>query len=121
MGAGELQKILGNEFKCKISYDVVYHGKNKASDILYGKWEESFALLFRWKAAVMEKIPDSVIEIDVCMQDDIFCFRRFFCALDPCISGFLEGCRPYLSVDSTSLNGRWNGQLAAATSVDGMN
>jgi transposase-like protein len=33
----------------------------------------------------------------------------------------LEGCRPYLSIDSTTLNGRWNGQLVAATSVDGHN
>jgi hypothetical protein len=48
-------------------------------------------------------------------------FNRFFCALGPCISGFRDGCRPYLSVDSTALNGRWNGQLASATGVDGHN
>jgi hypothetical protein len=28
---------------------------------------------------------------------------------------------PYLSVDPTALNGRWNGHLAAATAFDGHN
>jgi hypothetical protein len=41
------------------------------------------------------------------MEDQLY-FQRFFCALKPCIDGFLEGCRPYLSIDATTLNGRWN-------------
>ena len=45
----------------------------------------------------------------------------FFCALKPCIDVFLEGCRPYLSVDSTALYVRWNGHLAAACAMDGHN
>lgn len=48
-------------------------------------------------------------------------FHRFFCALKPCIDGFLEGCRPYISIDSTALNGSWNGHMAAATGIDGHN
>jgi hypothetical protein len=54
----------------------------------------------------MEKSPDSVIELDVKMDEGRPFFTRFFCALGPCISGFKGGCRPYLSVDSTTLNGR---------------
>jgi hypothetical protein len=42
-------------------------------------------------------------------------------ALEPCIQGFKEGCRPYLSIDSTVLTGRWNGCLASATTLDGHN
>lgn len=38
-----------------------------------------------------------------------------------CIEGFIEGCRPYISIDSTALNGSWNGHLAAATAIDGHN
>jgi len=48
-------------------------------------------------------------------------FKRIFVALKPCIDGFLAGCRPYVGVDSTSLNGKYTGQLASATSVDGHN
>lgn len=71
-------------------------------------------MLFRWKAEVLKRSPGSVVEIDVLDVDGQVYFNRFFCALKPCIDGFLEGCRPYLSLDSTALNGRWNGHLAAA-------
>jgi hypothetical protein len=57
----------------------------------------------------MEISPDSVIELDVNLVDEKMFFRRFFCALGPCLKGFLEGCQPYLSVDSMRLNGRWCG------------
>lgn len=47
--------------------------------------------------------------------------ERFFVALKPCIDGFLQGCRPYIAMDSTHLTGRSRGQLAAAVAVDGHN
>ena len=78
-------------------------------------------MLFNWRAEVLKRSPGSVIEIDLQKVDGKFYFHRFFCALKPCIDGFLEGCRPYLAVDSTALNGRWNGHLAAASTIDGHN
>jgi hypothetical protein len=66
-------------------------------------------------------MPDSVIEIDLHEEEDQLMFRRFFCALGPCLEGFREGCRPYLTINSTALNGRWNGHLPSATSVDDHN
>jgi hypothetical protein len=66
----------------------------------------------------MEISPDSVIELDVHKVGDKMLFCSFLCALGPCIQGFQEGCRPYLSVDSTRLNGRWCGQLTTAYGVD---
>jgi transposase-like protein len=86
---------------------------------LYGKWEESFQLLFNWRAEVLKRCPGNVIEIGIKEVDGKFYFHRFFYALKPCIEGFLEGCRPYLSIDSTVLNGRWNGHLATACGIDG--
>jgi hypothetical protein len=69
----------------------------------------------------LEKMPDSVIEIDLDVEDGKVFFKRFFCALGPWLEGFHAGCRPYLSVDYISLNGRWNGHLPVATRVDGHN
>jgi transposase-like protein len=45
----------------------------------------------------------------------------FFCCFKASIDGFLNGCRSYLSIDSTTLNGRWNGHLPSATAIDGYN
>ena len=41
--------------------------------------------------------------------------------MKPCIDGFLNGCRPYLAIDSTFLTGKFKGQLASASAVDGHN
>ena len=121
MGPKELQKTLQDDHKCIIHYDTICRGRQIALRELYGKWEESFQLLFNWRAEVLKRCPGSVIEIGIKEVDGNFYFHRFFCALKPCIEGFLEGCRPYLSIDSTTLNGRWNGHLAAACGIDGHN
>ena len=121
MGAKELQKILQDQHPVTISYEVAWLGKEKVLKELFGTWEDNFRQLYSWKEAVLEKLPDSVLEIDTRMEDDKVYFSRFFCALGPCITGFQDGCRPYLSVDSTTLNGRWNGHLTSATSIDGLN
>jgi hypothetical protein len=70
---------------------------------------------------VLQKMPDSVIEIDIDEEDEKLYFKRFFCALGSCLEGFCEGCMSYLSVDSTALNGRWNDHLPSATAMDGHN
>ena len=119
--ATDLKKRLDIDHKCDIAYDTVWRGKEKALDVVYGKWSDSFELLFNWKAEVMKRSPGSVVEIDVLEVDGQVYFHRFFCALKLCIDGFLEGCRPHLSIDATALNGRWNGHLAAAVGVDGHN
>jgi hypothetical protein len=38
-----------------------------------------------------------------------------------CWKGFLDGCRFYLVVDATSLNGRYRGQLMVACAIDARN
>jgi hypothetical protein len=42
-------------------------------------------------------------------------------ALKPCIDSFKAGCHPYLSIDSSFLTRKWNGQLATCNVVDGYN
>jgi hypothetical protein len=121
LGAKKLQQRLQDKYNIIIGYDTVWKGKEKAMMDMYGTWEQNFQQLLNWKVAVMEKSLDSVIDLDMHMVGDKMYFCRFFCAIGPCIQGFWEGCRPYLSVDSTTLNGRWNDQLASAIGVDGHN
>jgi hypothetical protein len=88
MGAKELQQTLQGSHNVTIRYDTVWKGKEKALKELYGSWEESFQLLFSWREAVLAKMPDSVVEIDVILEDGKYNFSQFFCALGSCISGF---------------------------------
>jgi hypothetical protein len=91
MGTKDLQTRLEGDWKCTIDYDTFWKGREKAMTHLYGSWEESFGQLYNWKAEVMRKMPNSVIEIDVKLKDDMSYFQRFFCALRPCIDEFFGG------------------------------
>jgi hypothetical protein len=74
--------------------------------------------LYNFKAEVEQKMPGSVVEIDVTKDGDDVYFCRFFGCFKPSIDGFLNGC---LSIDSTALNGMCNGHVPSATSMDGHN
>ena len=89
---------------------------------LYGDWANTFRMLHNFKAEVEKRSPGSVVEIDteVSPEGEVK-FSKFFMALKPCIDGFKAGCRPYLSIDSSFLTGKWNGQLAACNALDGHN
>jgi hypothetical protein len=76
----------------------------------------------KFKAKVEKRSPDSVVKIDTEVTADgrVF-FSKFFMALKPCIDDFKAGCHLYLSIDSSFLTGKWNGQLAACNALDGHN
>jgi hypothetical protein len=61
MGTKELQTRIENDLnnKCTIGYDTIWLGKQRALEQVYGKWSESFELLFRWKPEVMKRSPGS--------------------------------------------------------------
>jgi hypothetical protein len=46
------------------------------------------------------------------------CFRRAFVSYKACWKGFLDGCRPYLAVDATALNGRFREHIVATCAID---
>ncbi|XP_040381808.1 uncharacterized protein LOC121054912 [Oryza brachyantha] len=104
-----------------IANRVVYRGKEKAMDMFYGKWDDSYELLPSYKAALLATLPGSIVELDTEEDKGSVYFRRFFVALKPCIDGFLQGCRPYIAMDSTHLTRRSRGQLAANVAIDGQN
>jgi hypothetical protein len=109
---------LEEDFGITLKYWTVWKARERAMINLYGTWEESFQSLYSFKAEIELRSPGSVVEIDTKSVDGEVHFNRFFVALKPCIDGFLSGCRPYISIDSTHLNGKWNGQLAVATALD---
>lgn len=65
--------------------------RRKLLSKLYGFWEDNFQLVFRWKEVVLAKMSDSIVEIDVRVEDDKVYFSWFFCAFGPCLQGFCEG------------------------------
>jgi hypothetical protein len=89
--------------------------------MIYGDWDDSYDLLPTYRAELLKALSGSVVEIDIEEHMGAMYFRRFFIALKPCIDGFLQGCIPYIAMDSTHLTGRSRGQLAAVVAIDGRN
>ena len=129
IGPGELVTNLKKKYGIELPYMRVFYGKQMAIDNLYGKYEDSFQLLYTFKAEVERASPGSVVEIDTHTvpfqlrgkRYEKQCFRRVFVSFKACWQGFLAGCRPYLAVDATALNGRFRGQLVAACAIDAHN
>jgi hypothetical protein len=117
----ELQAELKKKYKLDVLYDRVFRGKEMTLDMINGKWDDSYTLLPTYQAELMKSMPNSVVEMDTEVHNDDVCFRRLFVALKPLIDGFLQGCRPYIAMDSSHLIGRSRGQLASAVAVDGHN
>jgi hypothetical protein len=117
MGAKELQTTLHDTHNCQIAYEIMWKGREK---VLLSCMDIGRIVSNSFSGG--GKLSDLVIEIELTTKDDgKLYFRRLFCAFGPCLQGFREGCKPYLSVDSTVLNGRWNGHLPSVISVDGHN
>ncbi len=121
VGAKELQRRIHETHKVLINYKRVFAGRELALTKLYGSWNESFDMLYRYKAQIELSSPGSFFIIDHHKVLEEIRFRRLFFALKPCIDGFLGGCRPYLAIDSTFLTGKFKGQLAVACAIDGHN
>jgi hypothetical protein len=121
LGAKYLCQRLKENHKVSIPYMRVYKGKQLALKQLYGDWESSFDNLFSFKEQVESSCPDSSVVIDRYEVNGKFRFRRLFFAMKPCIDGFINGCRPYLAIDSTFFTGRFKGQLATASAIDAHN
>ena len=117
VGPAEPRKKLNEKFNLQIPYHRVFDGKEMALDLIQGKWNESFYMFYSFKAEVEKRSPGSVVDIDhefvrgrvkssrgkKYKIDDMRCFRRCFVCQKACRKGFLDGCRPYLAIDSTSL------------------
>ncbi|CAN6235687.1 unnamed protein product [Urochloa humidicola] len=105
----ELRRRLKEKHKIDVTYRKVDLGKQLAMDKLYGPWAQSFDNLYRFKAQIEETSPGSFVVIDHQTINNKIRFNRLFFALKACVDGFLRGCRPYLTVDSIFLNGRFRG------------
>ena len=120
LGAKVLKDKL-EKYCIQLSYYVVWDGRQMALDEVMGAWEDIFIHVFSWKREIEKRSPGSVVEIEWEVVDKKRRFSMMFIVLKPCIDGFLQGCRPYLGIDSTVLTTKWKGQLAAAVGIDGHN
>lgn len=62
-GAATLKKWLEEKYCIKLSYYVVWDGRQMTLDDILGSWEDSFDHAFSFKAELESKCPGSVVEV----------------------------------------------------------
>nr|KAJ0184970.1 hypothetical protein LSAT_V11C900474590 [Lactuca sativa] len=117
----DLKKWLMHTYNVEVPYMRVFRGREQAYTDMYGKWDDSYVNIYDFKQELEKRNPGSVMEIDLQIVGEKKHFLRFFISLTACSKGFLAGCRPYIALDACHLKGKFNGVLAAATSIDGNN
>nr|KAJ0199389.1 hypothetical protein LSAT_V11C600310450 [Lactuca sativa] len=98
----DLKKWLMHTYNVEVPYMRVFRGREKAYTDMYGRWDDSYVNIYDFKQELEKRNPGSVVEIDLQI-------------------GFPPSCRPYIGLDACHLKGKFNGVLAAATSIDGNN
>ncbi|KAF5932243.1 hypothetical protein HYC85_028414 [Camellia sinensis] len=106
---------LKNEYGLDISYRVAWLGVEKVRGEVYGDHATSFDQLRWYSDSVMQKNPNSYINLE--FDQKIGSFVRYFISFRACIDGF-NHCRPLLFLDGTFSKGRFKGNLLVATAKD---
>jgi zinc finger SWIM domain-containing protein 3 len=104
------------EYGIQLNYSQAWRAKEIAREQLQGSYKEAYNLLPFFCERIKETNPGSLATFTT--KDDSS-FHRLFVSFHASISGFQQGCRPLLFLDSTPLNSKYQGVLLAAIAVDG--
>ena len=98
-----------------LTYVQAWHIKEKAKERIYGQ-PNNFYKLLPWMCERIKKCyPGSVVELTHSSDGH---FEQLFIAYEVCIIGFLSGCLPVITIDSSHMSGPYNGALFSTSSYD---
>ncbi|KAK5786589.1 uncharacterized protein LOC108479164 [Gossypium arboreum] len=112
----DIVQDIKQEFGIQLNYFQAWRGKEIAREQLQGSYKDAYSQLPLFCERIMETNPGSCATFST-KEDSSF--HRLFIAFHASLSGFLQGCRPLLFLDSIPLNSKYQGTLLAATAADG--
>lgn len=104
------------DYGIQLNYSQAWRAKEIAREQLQGSYKEAYSQLPFFCQSIMETNPGSLAKFTT-KEDSSF--HRLFVSIHASISGFQQGCRPLLFLDSIPLNSKYQGMLLTATAVDG--
>ncbi|KAL8151930.1 hypothetical protein V2J09_021738 [Rumex salicifolius] len=105
-----------NEYGIELNYSQAWRAKELAREQLQGSFKEAYTQLPFYCRRIIETNPGSVATFNT-KEDSSF--HRLFISFHASLSGFRQGCRPLLFLDSTPLKSKYQGELIAALAPDG--
>ena len=103
------------EYGIQLNYSQAWRAKEIAREQLQGSYKEAYCQLPFFCQKIMETNPGSIATFAT-KEDSSF--HKLFVSFHASISGFQQGCRPLIFLDSTLLYSTYQGTLLAATSAD---
>ena len=64
VGPTELQHKLKDKDALEVPYNKVLRGKEKAPEMIFGKWDDSYDLLPTYRTELLKSVPGSIVELD---------------------------------------------------------
>uniref|UniRef100_A0A5B6ZQT0 SWIM-type domain-containing protein n=1 Tax=Davidia involucrata TaxID=16924 RepID=A0A5B6ZQT0_DAVIN len=112
----DIASDIKREYGIQLNYSQAWRAKEIAREQLQGSYKEAYSQLPFFCEKIKETNPGSIATFAT-KEDSSF--HRLFVSFHASISGFQQGCRPLLFLDSTPLNSKYQGMLLAATAADG--
>ena len=100
-----------------LSYKQAWRGKERVMATVRGSFEEDYRLLPRYCDEIRRTNPGSIAVVNGHPDDGSF--QQLFISFHASISGFLNACRPLITLDKIVLKSKYLGTLLLATAFDG--
>ncbi|XP_043725055.1 uncharacterized protein LOC122671729 isoform X2 [Telopea speciosissima] len=112
----DIAEDIRREYGIQLNYSQAWRGKEIAKEQLQGSFKDAYNQLPFFCEKIRETNPGSFATFAT-KEDSSF--HRLFVSFHASLSGFQQGCRPLLFLDSTPLNSKYQGTLLTATAMDG--
>ncbi|CAF2089602.1 uncharacterized protein LOC103875009 isoform X1 [Brassica rapa] len=111
----DIAEDIKREYGIQLNYSQAWRAKEIAREQLQGSYKEAYTQLPFLCEKIKETNPGSVATF-VTKEDSSF--HRLFISFYASISGFRQGSRPLLFLDSVVLNSKYQGVILVATAPD---
>lgn len=112
----EIAEEIQQHFGIELQYSQAWRGIETARKELQGTFKDSYHRLPWLCEKIIETNPGSVATLTT--REDMS-FHRLFIAFKASLTGFRNGCRPLLFLDTKTVKSNYNSELLTATSLDG--
>ncbi|XP_010524705.1 PREDICTED: uncharacterized protein LOC104802686 [Tarenaya hassleriana] len=111
----DIAEDIKREYGIQLNYSQAWRAKEIAREQLQGSYKEAYSQLPFFCEKIKETNPGSIAHFTT-KEDSSF--HRLFISFYASISGFRQGCRPLLFLDSAVLNSKYQGVFLVATAAD---
>ncbi|XP_021770710.1 uncharacterized protein LOC110734890 [Chenopodium quinoa] len=113
----EIVKHVWCDWGIKISSWLAVRARIKGHALILGEYREQYGLLHRYALEILRANSNNTVILKLNNQE----FQRVYICFEALRNGFLNGCRPFISLDGCFLKGPFGGQLLVAVGRDGNN